>query len=264
MIASRIKHLVSTTTLAITTFLALASFSNLANATIVQIQTSKGNVEVNLFDETTPKTVENFLNYINDNAYDDTIVHRSIAGFITQSGGYHFNPEDEIVEVTEKPAVVNEPIYSNIRGTIAMAKLGGNPNSATSQWFINLADNSANLDSQNGGFTVFGQVSEAGMLVMDSIAALPTKYFGGAFTDTPVEDTSFNRTRENTVVIDSIAITDTAVDSAANLELELNTRASNTGQIASSTSAGSIGIPFLLLLIVILQSGCRFTRRLLD
>jgi len=249
----RIKHFVSTTTLAITTLLALASFSNLVNATIVQIQTSKGDIEVNLFDVTTPKTVGNFLSYIDDNAYDDTIVHRSITGFITQSGGFKFNAEDVIIEVTEKPTVVNEPIYSNVRGTIAMAKLGGNPNSATSQWFINLADNSANLDSQNGGFTVFGQVTEAGMLVMDSIAALPTKYFGGAFTDTPVEDTALNRTRENTVVIDSIAITDTAVDSAANLELELNTQ-------NSSTSAGSAGIPFLLLLVLILQPGRRFTR----
>jgi len=260
MTKSTIKHSIATISLAIAAITALVSFSNLANATIIQIQTSKGNIEVNLFDESTPKTVENFLSYINDNAYDDTIVHRSIAGFITQSGGFKFNAEEEIVEVTEKTTVVNEPIYSNIRGTIAMAKLGGNPNSATSQWFINLADNSANLDSQNGGFTVFGQVTEAGMLVIDSIAALPTKYFGGAFTDTPVEDTAFNRTRENTVVIDSIAITDTAVDSAANLELELNTRASNTGQIASSTSAGSIGISLLLILILILRAGTRPSR----
>ena len=61
--------------------------------------------------------------------------------------------------ITTKPAVINEPVYSNVKGTIAMAKQGGNENSATSQWFFNMSDNSQNLDLQNGGFTVFGQIT---------------------------------------------------------------------------------------------------------
>lgn len=255
MLKHTLKQFISKAAVTTALLSIFTSFSNTANATIIQIQTSKGEIEINLFDKTTPKTVENFLSYISDNAYDDTIVHRSIAGFITQSGGYRFNAEDNLVEVTEKPTVINEPIYSNVRGTIAMAKLGGDPNSATSQWFINLADNSANLDSQNGGFTVFGQVTEAGMVVMDSIAAMRTKNFGGAFTNTPVESTSANRTRENNVVISSIAITDTNVESASLLEPELNNSIAN-----SSTTAGNLGTPFLLGFILVLLARFRFQR----
>ena len=82
----------------------------------------------------------------------------------------------------------NEPFISNIRGTIAMAKLGGDPNSATSQWFINLADNSANLDTQNGGFTVFGHVTGNGMSVADAIAMLNRVNVGSPFDALPVRD----------------------------------------------------------------------------
>lgn len=102
--------------------------------------------------------------------------HRSIPGFIIQGGGYVWNQTTKAVNTIEKlPPVVNEfsVTRSNVRGTIAMAKLPGKPNSATSDWFINLADNSANLNKQNEGFTVFGQVLGNGMQVADAIAALP-------------------------------------------------------------------------------------------
>lgn len=247
VMSKQIKQFFITTAMA-----TIASFTHTANATIVQIQTSYGHIEVNLFDETTPKTVENFLSYINDNAYDDTIVHRSISGFISQSGGYYFNEEDNLLEVTEKPTVINEPVYSNVCGTIAMAKLGGDPNSATSQWFINLADNSTNLDNQNGGFTVFGQVTQSGMAVMDIIASLPTKNFGGAFTNTPVEDTSAGDTRENTVIIDSIVITDTNIDSALAVDLSTSTCSNNQINTTSSSSGtGHLGYLWISLLTLL-------------
>jgi len=87
--------------------------------------------------------------------------------------------------------VTNEFHVSNTRGTLAMAKLPNDPNSATDQWFFNLADNSANLDTQNGGFTVFGRVIDAaGFATIDAIAAVPTYNQGGDFTTIPLRNYS--------------------------------------------------------------------------
>ena len=157
--------------------LLLAAFVSLhceAN-TIVRMQTDLGSVVIELFDTAAPKTVENFLNYVNAGDYDGTFIHRSDPGFVLQMGGYIFDPAqgDFFAEGTSHiptdPPVINEFGMSNVRGTIAMAKLGGDPNSATSEFFFNLADNSENLDNQNGGFTVFAQVI-SGQDVIDTIA----------------------------------------------------------------------------------------------
>jgi len=158
-----------------------------------------------LFDqagEGAPLTVQNFLNYVEDGDYVNSIIHRSIPGFIIQGGGFTAdgladnldNPANAIGIIPSDPPVVNEfsPERSNLRGTIAMAKLGGDPDSATNQWFFNLADNSANLDNQNGGFTVFGEVlDDSDLANLDAIASIPifdgTSVFGqGAFTDLPL------------------------------------------------------------------------------
>ncbi|MEM9218749.1 MAG: peptidylprolyl isomerase [Cyanobacteria bacterium P01_F01_bin.150] len=154
-----------------------------------------GITNVLLFDQTgagAPLTVQNFISYVEDDAYTNSIIHRSVSGFVVQGGGFTFeNLQDEAI-VTDDP-VQNEPSSerSNLRGTIAMAKLGGNPNSATSQWFFNLDDNSANLDRQNGGFTVFGEVlGEADLAVIDAIAALRVvngSAINGAFSELPVD-----------------------------------------------------------------------------
>ena len=139
-----------------------------------------------------PATVANFTNYVEDNDYVNSIIHRSIPGFIVQGGGFTASNDLQIGEVPADEAVVNEfsPDRSNTRGTIAMAKLGNDPNSATNQWFFNLGDNSANLDNQNGGFTVFGEVlTEDDLAPVDAIASLPTIPATGenpAFTDLPV------------------------------------------------------------------------------
>jgi cyclophilin family peptidyl-prolyl cis-trans isomerase len=119
--------------------------------------------------------------------------------------------------VTEDSPVPNEfsPSRSNIRGTIAMAKLGGDPNSATSEWFFNLADNSASLDfdpnnpndpTANGGFTVFGRVIGSGMDVVDSIAALTVMNFGSPFGALPVVsfDPSVGLQESDLVYVDRI------------------------------------------------------------
>jgi cyclophilin family peptidyl-prolyl cis-trans isomerase len=180
-----LAHVQSLSRLLLAVFLA----SPLAlQATTVNLQTSLGILSVELFDTAAPQTVANFLNYVNSGAYNNSFFHRSARGFVLQGGGYTWNPSaDTWKAIPATPPVVNEfsSSRSNLRGTIAMAKLGGNPNSATSQWFINLADNSANLDTQNGGFTVFGQVS-SGMTVVDALAALSTVNAGSPFDSLPV------------------------------------------------------------------------------
>src|SRR5207302_117172 len=100
--------------------------------------------------------------------------------FVLQGGGFTFNTNPSRLDaIPTDPAVLNEPDTtnrSNLRGTVAMAKLGTDPNSATDQFFFNLADNAGNLDNQNGGFTVFGKVTDsASQTVVDTLAAIPTK-----------------------------------------------------------------------------------------
>lgn len=169
-------------------FLVLA-ISGSANvlATNVIVQTALGDIEIELFDTQAPQTVANFLNYVTDGDYTDTFIHRSVPGFVIQGGGFTFI-DGVTASVPSDPPVVNEPGISNVRGTIAMAKFPNDPDSATSEWFINLADNSGNLDNQNGGFTVFGQVTGNGMDVIDTIAALPVWNAGSPFTDLPLID----------------------------------------------------------------------------
>jgi cyclophilin family peptidyl-prolyl cis-trans isomerase len=136
--------------------------------------TNLGNISVQLNPSAAPKTVANFLNYVNRGAYTNSIIHRSVPGFIIQGGGYTLIPKPNIVPILTDPPVVNEFQLSNLRGTIAMAEAGKDPNSATCQWFFNEGNNAANLDIQNGGFTVFGKVLDAASLaVMDQIAAVP-------------------------------------------------------------------------------------------
>lgn len=149
-----------------------------ANFQLYNTALGNGTINIVLFDQVgagAPLTTQNFENYINDGDYVNTIIHRSVQNFVIQGGG--FTVEDRTpISITTNPPVQNEfsPTRSNLRGTIAMAKVGGNPNSATSQWFFNLANNSSNLDNQNGGFTVFGQVlSAADLTTVDAIAAVP-------------------------------------------------------------------------------------------
>ena len=166
---------------------------------VARFSTVLGNIDVRLFSSHTPLTVKNFLRYANSptsNAaysYDNSFFHRSVSNFIIQAGGFKVASDNKITIVNQSPAVPNEPNPNNpgnIRGTIAMAKLGNNPNSATNQWFFNLADNRAILDNQNGGFTVFGQITNpAGLAVMDKIAALKTFNLEPSNKNTPFTDT---------------------------------------------------------------------------
>jgi cyclophilin family peptidyl-prolyl cis-trans isomerase len=157
---------------------------------VVRFSTNVGEIDIELFDTETPLTVDNFLSYVNAGRYNQSFIHRSVPGFVIQGGGFGLSG-NAVVSVPTDAAVPNEPGISNLRGTVAMAKLGDDPNSATSQWFINLEDNAENLDAQNGGFTVFGHVVGNGMAVADRIAAFATynatAQLGGAFGNLPLQ-----------------------------------------------------------------------------
>jgi cyclophilin family peptidyl-prolyl cis-trans isomerase len=160
--------------------------------TIVHFDTNQGGIDVQLFDAKTPLTVNNFLNYVKSGAYNSSIFHRSVSGFVIQGGGFAFHTNPSRVDtIPANPSVLNEPGISNTVGTIAMAKLGNDPNSATNQFFFNLGDNSSNLNNQNGGFTVFGQVTGNGMSVVNALAAIPTQNrssANGAFDTLPLQN----------------------------------------------------------------------------
>jgi peptidyl-prolyl cis-trans isomerase A (cyclophilin A) len=158
--------------------------------TIVRVSTSMGDYSIELLDDIAPLTVQNFLNYVNRNAYNNTYLHRVLSGFVAQGGGFRFQPFVGAVAVPEDPPVPNEFNVSNTRGTVAMAKFGDDPDSATSQWFVNLADNSS-LDVNNGGFTVFGNVLGDGMLILDAIENLPTINLGVNTSNAPFVTESY-------------------------------------------------------------------------
>ena len=151
---------------------------------IARFTTSMGNIDVQLRADVAPNTVANFLGYVSSGAYNNSFFHRSVSDFIIQGGGYDV-VNGQVESITAGSPVVNEYNLSNTRGTLAMAKLGDDPNSATDEWFFNEADNSANLNNQNGGFTVFGSIIEDGLSVMDAIGALTIVDASGGDSSSP-------------------------------------------------------------------------------
>ena len=162
-------------------------------ATTVLIETSQGTIKAELDGDKAPVTVANFLAYVDDQFYDNTVFHRVIPDFMIQGGGF----ETGLRQKTPKAAIKNESGngLANKRGTLAMARTNV-PDSATAQFFINLKDNDF-LDkarAQDGvGYCVFGKVTE-GMDVVDKIKAVPTTSKGG-HGDVPVQDVVINSAR---------------------------------------------------------------------
>lgn len=155
-----------------------------AKAVAVLLHTSAGDITLELNSQAAPKTVANFLQYVNEGFYNNTLFHRVIPNFMIQGGGF----QPGMVEKPVHSPVVNESINGkrNKRATIAMARTQ-NPDSATAQFFINLVDN-AYLDAAGikPGYTVFGKVTK-GMEVVDKIAQVSTAPRGGN-GDVPVKD----------------------------------------------------------------------------
>ena len=145
--------------------------STVSNVVVI-IETSEGNITAELFADKAPITVSNFLAYVDSKFYDGTIFHRVIKGFMIQGGGF----TAKMAQKPTRPTIQNEAAngLKNDRGTLSMARRG-DPNSASSQFFINHKNNaSLNRPSPDGhGYAVFGKVIE-GMDVVDKIAAVPT------------------------------------------------------------------------------------------
>ena len=171
--------------------LAVVAGPSLAANPQVELDTTAGAIKLELYPDATPKTVENFLKYVNAGHYNGTQFHRVIKGFMIQGGGY----DSEFRQRPTRPPIAIEAEQSvkaglsNKPGTVAMARTG-DPNSAQSQFFINVGDNKRldfrSADVQGYGYTVFGKVI-AGMDVVEKIAKAPTGAAGPFPTDVPTE-----------------------------------------------------------------------------
>jgi cyclophilin family peptidyl-prolyl cis-trans isomerase len=165
-----------------------AIYSTTVNIPLPQVAliTAKGSITVELDPTLVPISTNNFLSYVNKGFYRDTLFHRVIPNFVVQGGGY----TKGLVKKTEQSAPIeleSNKGLSNVRGSLAMARTNL-PNSATSEFYINLVDN-LSLDYKNAanpGYAVFGKVVQ-GMDVVDAIAAEPTGVVGG-FSDVPLAD----------------------------------------------------------------------------
>lgn len=153
----------------------LISLSALANNTQIEMKTSLGTVELELFDDQAPVSTSNFKNYVQEGFYKGTVFHRVIPGFMAQGGGF----DENMQEKTVKQPIKNESSngLKNLRGTLAMARTN-DPNSARSQFFINLADNAfLNKSDRNAGYAVFGKVIK-GMEIVEQMQKVPTTSYG--------------------------------------------------------------------------------------
>ena len=166
--------------------LLLATPARAANP-VVTMQTTAGTITIELFPDKAPKTVENFLAYVDAGFYNNTLFHRVIKGFMIQGGGFTKGMKQK----ETRPPIPNEADngLKNERGTLAMARTN-QPHSATSQFFINLVDNKfldhTGKNLRGWGYCVFGKVTD-GMDVVDAIAKLPTGARYG-MRDVPLED----------------------------------------------------------------------------
>jgi peptidyl-prolyl cis-trans isomerase A (cyclophilin A) len=194
---------------------------NVANVQANGVFGPINNYQVQLYNNQTPITVNNFLQYVNNHSYDNSMIHRngktqSGLPFVVQGGGYipAFDGTDTLTgvySITPYAPIQNESQLSNVRGTIAMARTS-DPNSATSQWFVNATDNLA-LDPSlnNPGYAVFGRVVGEGMKLVDAVTSIQNYNAGGAFTELPLinYNTSLPLKKSNFVIVTSASVVPT-------------------------------------------------------
>jgi cyclophilin family peptidyl-prolyl cis-trans isomerase len=219
----------------------LLAATPLLAGTLVQFRTVLGEIDVELLDRDKPATVKNFLNYVQSGYYQNVFLHRCVPGFVVQGGEYiTINSQETNLFTANKvyvwpnfPAIANEydvgPRISNTYGTIAMARVGGQTNSATSQWFFNLGNNAA-LDSVDGGFTVFGRVvAGTNVLTIFNNLALnagvvdmrqwyPDTSFGTLFKEVPVLYLGSSPPRINDLIYVDVSLLRVQITPGANGE----------------------------------------------
>lgn len=165
---------------------AIAPAAFAVQATQVKVDTNMGAFVIELNTKAAPKTVENFLAYVRSGFYKNTLFHRVIPNFMIQGGGFVMGMEEK--DTRAPIALESRNGLSNVRGTIAMARTN-DPNSATSQFFINVRDNrflDANQAQDGNGYAVFGKVV-SGMSTVDAIARVKT-HSVGYYDDVPIRD----------------------------------------------------------------------------
>lgn len=218
----------------------------------IQYGSTSSTVDLELFDSATPLTVANFLKYVNAGKYNGSFFHRSVDDFVVQGGGYLFPGYSEIEtygtipnEFSKSPRDSNGKV--NTRGTIAMAKLDGKPDSADSEFYFNVTDNSSSLDlnNQNQGFTTFGKVLGNGMQVIDAINDLPNDYgLASPFDQLPLSGyTSGNSiTSSNLVYVSTVAVVTpvTYTVTSSNLSL-VNPRLNDDGTLVLTYQPNVVG-----------------------
>ena len=164
-------------------FATMLAMPALAENPMVEVTTTAGDFTIELYQDEAPITVENFIRYIKDGSYVGTQFHRVIPGFVIQGGGYDSN----FTMKKTYPAIKNEakPTLKNLQATLSMARMQ-NPDSATRQFFINLADNSfLDASSSSAGYAVFGKVTK-GFATVLKIADGKTKK-QGMMQDVPIK-----------------------------------------------------------------------------
>jgi cyclophilin family peptidyl-prolyl cis-trans isomerase len=196
-------------------------FADANSETAVRLTTTKGNIDILLYPSVAPKAVSNFMAYVNAGNYDGLAFHRLVSGFVLQAGSLKALREPRtFTSVVSRGPIENEPGITHVTGTIGAAKIGarsstatltngtketrdesygyvGDPDSATTDFFFNLADNSTNLDQQNGGFTAFGRVSTPSLSVIDAIKVLPKgSYLDGNTTN------NYNASLDKRIIVD--------------------------------------------------------------
>lgn len=235
----------------ILSLLILFGIVNSRAGTYVQFRTIYGDIDVELYDQYKPITVQNFLRYVKTGAYRGTFFHRCVPGFVVQGGGFYTTHRTEaepfltVSAVTNYGAIPNEfgvgRTFSNIYGTIAMAKLGGDTNSASSQWFFNTANN-AFLDANNTNnlFVVFGKVLR-GTNVLNNFNNRVLGYgvvnIGGVFSELPVNYGGNFYPNYNDLIYVDISLLNVQVKFTNSLpEISWNSVSGKTNQVQFTTN----------------------------